>query len=66
MTLLGRFTKSISVAWNDITGKPTIPTDVSDLTDTEGILNVSGDMDIDGGNAISTYINAISIDGGSL
>jgi hypothetical protein len=42
---------SNSLSWDNITNKPTIPTDVSDLTDNQNLLV----KNFDGGFANSTY-----------
>ena len=41
-----------SGAWADLTGKPTIPADVSDLTDTGGLLGGGGGGFITGGTLV--------------
>jgi len=48
------------VTWESVTGKPTIPTDLSDLTDNQGLLADS----FDGGGAASEYDEEQTIDGG--
>lgn len=48
------------ISWDQITDKPTIPTDISDLTDNQGLL----DDTLDGGSAASGYNNEENIDGG--
>lgn len=41
------------ISWNIIVDKPTIPTDISQLTDNQGLLVFT----VDGGNASSTFVN---------
>ncbi len=48
------------VTWESVTGKPLIPTDLSDLTDNQGLLADS----FDGGGAASEYDEEQTIDGG--
>jgi hypothetical protein len=48
------------VSWESVTGKPTIPTDLSQLTDNQGLLEDS----FDGGGAASEYDEEQTIDGG--
>jgi len=48
------------VTWESITGKPNIPTDLSQLTDNQGLLADS----LDGGGAASEYDEEQTIDGG--
>jgi hypothetical protein len=48
------------VTWESVTGKPTIPTDISQLTDNQGLLADS----FDGGGAASEYDEQQTIDGG--
>jgi hypothetical protein len=48
------------VTWESITGKPVIPTDLSQLTDNQGLLEDS----FDGGGAASEYDEEQTIDGG--
>jgi len=63
------------VSWDSITGKPTIPTDISQLTDNLGLLADSFDggaaatvFDVDavldGGTASTVFDNKLTIDGG--
>jgi len=37
--------------WTSVTGKPSIPTDINDLTDTDGLLANTGDFTFTGGTA---------------
>jgi len=48
------------VTWESVTGKPDIPTDISQLTDNQGLLADS----FDGGGAASEYDEEQTIDGG--
>jgi hypothetical protein len=49
-----------AVNWESITNKPTIPTDISQLTDTQGLLADT----FDGGGAASEFNDEETIDGG--
>ena len=49
-----------AVSWNVITDKPDIPTDISDLTDNQGLLATT----FDGGGAASEFNEEETIDGG--
>jgi DUF438 domain-containing protein len=49
------------VNWDIVTNKPTIPTDISQLTDNLGLLIDS----FDGGTASSAYDEEETIDGGA-
>lgn len=54
-----------SGSYSDLTNKPTIPVDVSDLTDTQGLLEGYG-IPFDAGSSATVYaLSDISIDGGS-
>jgi hypothetical protein len=48
------------VTWESVTGKPNIPTDLSQLTDNQGLLADS----FDGGSAASEYNEDETLDGG--
>jgi hypothetical protein len=48
------------ISWNNVLDKPTIPTDISQLTDNQGLLADS----FDGGGAASDYNEEQTIDGG--
>jgi hypothetical protein len=47
--------------YNDLTNTPTIPTDISQLTDTQGLLATT----FDGGGAASEFNEEETIDGGA-
>jgi hypothetical protein len=48
----------------DLLNKPTIPTDISQLTDFLGLLG-DGAADIDGGTSITIFDESATLDGGS-
>lgn len=49
-----------AVSWNVITDKPDIPTDISDLTDNQGLLATT----FDGDSTTSEFNEEETIDGG--
>jgi hypothetical protein len=53
-------TVATSGSYTDLSNKPTIPTDISELTDTQGLLVDS----YDGGGADSEYNDEETLDGG--
>jgi hypothetical protein len=59
------WSQSTISAFDFIKNKPTIPTDISDLTDTTNLLSSGQDYYIDGGNASYIYeYNNLILDGG--